>query len=95
MDLGACAAQSKDEYDFLTRDVFKDSGLESIVLPRMLRVIGERKFAGCKSLKSVTFGENSVLEEIRPKAFYGCGLESFVAPSSLKKIGALAFGACR
>ena len=60
-----------------------------------MKIIGEGKFAGCKSLKSVTFGENSMLEEIQPKAFYGCGLESFVAPSSLRKIGAMAFGACR
>ena len=56
VDLGACAAQSWGEYDFLTGDIFKDSGLESIVLPRTLKIIGEGKFAGCKSLKSVTFG---------------------------------------
>ena len=45
-------------------------------------------------MKSVSFGENSVLEEIKPRAFYGCKLESFTAPLSLKKIGVAAFEAC-
>lgn len=64
------------------------------MLPRSLRVIGESTFTGYRNLKSVRFGEGSMLEEIGSKAFYGCGLESFEAPPSLKKIGALAFGWC-
>ena len=68
--------------------------MESIVLPSTLKVIREGEFTGYKNLKSVSFGENSVLEEIKLQAFRGCGLESFVAPPSLKKIGAAAFGAC-
>ena len=64
------------------------------MLPRSLRVIGERTFAGYHNLKSVSFGEGSVLEEIKCRAFYGCGLESFEAPPSLKKIGDMAFGKC-
>ena len=65
------------------------------MLPRALRVIREDPFFGCKNLKSVSFGENSELEEIEFRAFFGCSLESFVAPPKLKKIGGLAFGTCR
>ena len=64
------------------------------MLPRFLRVIGERTFTGYHNLKSVRFEEESVLEEIKCRAFYGCGLESFNAPPSLKKIGDMAFGKC-
>ena len=81
--------------DFLSRDVFAGSCLENIVFPPTLKVIGEGKFAGCRNLKSVSFGEDSVVEEIGPRAFYGCGLESFIAPPSLKRIGAVAFGHCQ
>ena len=72
-----------------------NSGVERIIFPSTLKVIGEGMLAGCEHLKSVSFGENSVLEEIKVRAFYGCGLESFIAPPSLKKIGAVAFGDCR
>ena len=95
MDLGACTLGPGDQTSFLQDGVFPCSGLESIVLPRTLRVIGERKFAGCKNLKYISFGEDSELEEIGQQAFYGCGFESFVAPPKLKKIGAVAFGNCR
>ena len=64
------------------------------MLPRTLRVIGNLAFAHCKHLKSVSFGENPMLEEIGSKAFFDCGLESFEAPSSLKKIGDMAFSGC-
>ena len=93
VDLSSCVLIS--DSDFLSNDVFAGNGLESIILPQTLKTIGEGKFAGCKSLKSVSFGTNSVLEEIGPRAFYGCGLESFTAPPSLKKIGDLAFGHCQ
>ena len=58
-----------------------------------MKKISEKAFYGCKDLRSVTFGGYD-LEEIEPRAFYGCGLESFAPPFSLKKIGAMAFGNC-
>ena len=64
VDLGACALPSGGN-DFLSEKVFDGSGLESIVLPRTLRVIGDRTFAECGKLRSVSLGENSMLEEIR------------------------------
>ena len=75
--------------------VFEGSGLESVVLPRTLRVVRKNMFLNCKHLKSIGFGEDSELEEIELRAFYGTGLESFVAPPRLKKIDAVVFGNCR
>ena len=73
---------------------FVDSGLESVKLPRTLRVIGKRVFVQCRNLKEVIFGRDSAVEEISAWAFWGSGLESFTAPPALKKIGDLAFGNC-
>ena len=92
-DFGACTLRSGGD-DFFSARVFKNSGLESIVLPRALRVIKERTFLNCENLKSVIFGESPMLEEIGVKAFFNCALESFSAPPQLKKIGVLAFGMC-
>ena len=92
MDLSACEHPGED--DFLSVNVFGSSGLESIALPPALRVIGRNKFICCEHLQSVSFGENSVLEEIESKAFYKTRLRSFVAPPSLRKIGDFAFGDC-
>ena len=64
------------------------------MLPPTLQVIGKRAFAGLKSLKFVTLGDSSELEEIADGAFFGCGIESFAAPPKLKKMGDLAFGNC-
>ena len=36
---------------------FKESGLESAVLPASLRTVSQELFAGCKSLKTVKFRE--------------------------------------
>ena len=65
-----------------------------MVLPCTLRNIGKSAFEGCKCLKSVSFGDDSELEEIEYRTFYGSGLESFAAPLKLKKIGTVAFGNC-
>ena len=64
-------------------NVFEKSGLKSIVLPRTLRVIEEELFADCGNLKSISFGEDSELEEVKAYAFRGCGLGSFAAPPKL------------
>lgn len=56
-----------------------DSGLESVVLPRSLKAIGESAFFGCKSLRSVVLDTDSALEEIGPRAFQRSGLKCFAA----------------
>ena len=94
VNLGACTLRSDNEENYLSDNIFRGSALETIVLPRTLRAIGKSAFEGCKCLKSVSFGDNPMLEEIGVRAFYGSGLESFAAPPKLKKIGAIAFGNC-
>ena len=95
VDLGACTLRSDNEENYLSDNIFRGSALETIVLPRTLRVIGESAFEGCKCLKSVSFSEDPMLDEIGVRAFYGYGLESFTVPQKLKKISAVAFGNCR
>lgn len=73
--------------------MFEDAGLVDVRLPRALRAVGRRAFAGCKNLRSIAL-EASALEEVGAKAFFGSGLECFVAQPSLRTVGDLAFGAC-
>lgn len=79
-DLSACTFQTDGrktyEKDSLFKNVFDNSGLETVALPCTLRIIGESMFANCKHLKSIEFGANSVLEEIKQSSFYESGLES-------------------
>lgn len=74
--------------------MFRHSGIETVRLPRGLRKIEENMFVSCKHLRSVTFAEDSELEEIEARAFQHCNLESFEAPRSLRKIGDMAFACC-
>ncbi len=67
----------------------------SIVLPNTLTSIGSSAFFNCGNLKTVTFEENSKLENIGYSAFDGCiGLESITIPSSVTSIGGSAFYNC-
>ena len=93
-DLGACALQGVCGEGQWFRHVFEDSGLESVALPSSLRAVGDCAFAGCRRLRSVSFGEDSMLEEVGPLAFLNCGLEAFEAPPRLRRVGELAFAGC-
>ena len=64
------------------------------MFPSALRVIEEELFLFFINLKSIEFGDDSQLEEIKASAFNTCGLESFTAPASLCKIGKKAFAFC-
>ena len=91
-DLGACAFRSDDEKNCLAASVFERSGLEDVVLPRALRVIEERAFAGCGRLGSVAFGDSSELEEIGDLAFGGCSsLGDFRLGKRVRELGLLCF----
>ena len=70
-------------------------GLTSIVIPASVKTIGTGAFDSCTRLSSVTFGENSGLEEIGINAFHNCEkLENIVLPDGVKTIGDQSFDGC-
>lgn len=70
--------------------VFRDSGIESLVLPNTVTSLGREVFAGCTALKSIILSEN--LTAIPDNAFNGCSeLASLSIPEGVKTIGGTAF----
>jgi hypothetical protein len=68
------------------------SALQSIVIPKMVRVLEIWCFVECSSLGSVIFESNSTLEMIDTEAFAGCtALKSICLPASLSAIDGSAF----
>lgn len=68
---------------------FQGSGLERITLPSTLAVLGTNVFQASKSLKEVTFAENSGITLIGNSVFYDCtALEKVNIPASVEKIEA-------
>ena len=75
-----------DEFEKITVDI----PVETVILPKYLREIGDYTFKGCLSLKHVKI--NSSLEVIGCSAFEGCiSLKKLTLPSSVKKIGRWCF----
>lgn len=70
---------------------FAKTEISSIILPASIKIIGDGVFASCKSLKKVTFEENSQLTSIGKKAFKDCDLSSITIPKDLEIIGESAF----
>ncbi len=71
----------------------EDKDIETYVVPKGVREIGEQAFEYCVNLKSVTFPEG--LKSIGWLAFGGCEqLEEIVFPKSLESIGINAFNGC-
>ena len=79
-----------DDYAF--RDCV---ALETLNLPAYVTEIGQGAFIKCSSLKAVTFGAGSKLQEIKDSAFMDCvSLKSITVPASVKLIGVGAFFEC-
>ncbi len=67
--------------------------VEEIILPASLRVVGERAFSGCESMKSIAIPEG--VEAIGARAFYFCrSLDRVKLPSTLRTIQTEAFSGC-
>ena len=79
-----------DGLEAIGRECFRDSGLETITIPKGVRRIGDEAFFRCVSLRQISFA-GEALESIGSGVFVGSGLESFTAPPSLRKIGENAF----
>lgn len=73
---------------------YNNQKVEHIVIPSNIIKIGNSAFQGCLNLKSITFEENSKLEIIGSKAFYGAFITHLNVPSSCKYILNGAFGYC-
>ncbi len=74
---------------------YSDRSLESIVIPKNVKIIGDYSFYNCTNLKSVTFESGSQLNIIGKYAFYNCELlNSIVIPASLTIIDNYAFYSC-
>lgn len=63
------------------------TGLESIVLPARLSLLGAYAFADCTNLANITFEEDSTLKEIGNLAFWNCAISEFVVPATVTKLG--------
>jgi hypothetical protein len=69
--------------------------LVEIILPSSIEILGERCFAECRSLSSVTFESGSRLLRIGGGAFGGTGLVEIVIPASVEVLGVGCFSLCR
>ena len=69
--------------------------ITSVTIPSSVTSIGEHAFEDCISLKTVNFGEKSMLTSIGDYAFEECSnLTSITIPSGVTSIGTYAFEAC-
>jgi hypothetical protein len=70
------------------------SGLQSVLIPRQLEVIGKSCFSGCKFLTTVRFESNSTLKVIEEAAFLESATRSICIPRSVQTIGRACFRDC-
>lgn len=82
-----------EHYDSYPGSVFTRSDVETVILTKHIKAIGNGAFKDCKSLKTVILSEN--LTEIDRYAFCGCErLPNIILPNKLKSIGDSAFMYC-
>ena len=80
---------------FKVNDGFDETDITAVTLPATLTSIGNETFRNCRSLGSVIFEENSVLQSIGDWAFDECdALVSIEIPASVKTLGDDAFRWC-
>ena len=75
--------------DFITEIelwAFRKTDIVKVKIPSATKIIWMEAFFNCKHLQSIVFSEG--LEEIKPRAFYGCSaLEKIEFPKTLRYIG--------
>ena len=78
----------------IERSAFQGADIASVDIGNAT-TIGDRAFYGCKSLKEVTFSDNSPTATIGVEAFYGSGINtSLKLPKHISSIGHGAFAYC-
>ena len=73
----------------IEENVFNTPYLQEVVLPKNLRVIGDRTFFDCRALRSINLPES--LTSIGESAFQGAGLTEVTIPANVETIGKSAF----
>ena len=69
--------------------------IESVSIPKTVKVIGNNAFAKCTSLKKVVFEGKSQLESMGASIFADClSLRKIKIPETVSSIGAYAFSGC-
>jgi hypothetical protein len=80
----------------LPQDAFRESKIESIVVPGSVKCIGTSCFTGCQNLTQVRFESESQLKEIRIHAFLDCSaLKSITIPGSVTILETGCFSGCK
>ena len=78
--------------EYIGKDSFIRTALESIVLPPTVTIISENAFRECVELREVTIAEGSKLRAIESEAFFGCSsLAKIDLPDGLEFIGSRCF----
>lgn len=80
-----------DNVEYIGRNAFASSAIETFTAPSKLTEIGNYMFDGCSSLKTVTLHDN--IKTITDGAFYGCSeLTELALPAGLETIKISALG---
>ena len=74
-------------------DAFKNTAVQSVVIPDSVTKIGNWAFYGCGSLSQIVIPAS--VKEIGEYAFDSTGLASITVPGTVEKIGVSAFGSCK
>ena len=73
---------------------FQKSNFTSLHIGKNVKTIGDEAFRQCKTMASVTFAEDCIVESFGNSAFRGCdALTSFTMPNTVTTIGELCFQA--
>jgi hypothetical protein len=72
----------------ISEEAFCFSGLISIVIPAIVRIVEKRAFYCCSSLTELRWAEGSEVKMIEEEAFEGTRLKKLEIPRSLQYIGA-------
>lgn len=65
---------------------FSHSDIESVTIPKSVKVIEKYAFYKCEKLNRVSFQEESQLERIGQGCFWGTGIQRIVIPRGVKEI---------
>ena len=78
-----------DNIQYIRKEAFAGSGLESIVIPDSVLAVEEYAFANCNSLKQAVIGKG--ITQVAEGVFENCPLEEVTIGDRVKKIDEFAF----